>query len=417
MPLTDMKIKKAIPKEKDYKLTDGEGLFVLVKANGSKLWRLKYRYRGKEQLLSFGAYPKIGISAARELKKIAKGALAEGKDPMLHKPGRDYSAERTFRVVATSWHNNRLDSIKSGHAKRVWSRLERDVLPALGDLLLTEITPPIVLSVVKKIEERGALDISRRAKQCIGQVFQFAIASGLCELDPTTNLAGALKPKPRVKHMAKVLNSELPELLRKIEGYKDEGSRRSDVTKAALSFAFLTWVRTSELRFAVKDEFEGLDGPTPVWRIPKERMKMEREHLVPLSPQAVSIVKVRIARTDCDYVFPGTKPNQPISENTMIYGLYRLGYHSRQTVHGFRSLASTWANEQLVPLPGSPTWIRKYDKDWVEMQLAHSDEDEVRDAYNSAEYLVPRRSMLRDWADYLDRCRNGEGALRLVDAA
>ena len=144
---------------------------------------------------------------------------------------------------------------------------------------------------------------------------------------------------------------------------------------------------------------------------------MEREHLVPLSPQAVTIAKVMIAHTDCNYIFPGTKSNQPISENTMIYGLYRLGYHSHQTVHGFRSLASTWANEQLVPLPGSPTWIRKYYKDWVEMQLAHSDEDEVRDAYNSAEYLVPRRGMMQDWADYLDRCRTGEGALHVVDAA
>lgn len=264
MPLTDMKIKKATPAEKNYKLAHGEGLFVLVKANGSKLWQMKYRYRGKEKLLSFGAYPKVGISAARELKRIAKGALTEGKDPMVHKPGRDYSAEKTFRVVATSWHNNRLDSIKPDHARRVWSRLERDVLPALGDLLLTEITPPIVLSVIKKIEERGALDISRRAKQCIGQVFQFAIASGLCELDPTTSLGGALKPKPRVKHMAKVLTSEFPELLRKIEGYRDEDSRRSDVTKTALSFALLTWVRTTDLRFAVKKEFEGLDGPKPV---------------------------------------------------------------------------------------------------------------------------------------------------------
>ena len=417
MPLTDMKIKKANPAERNYKLADGEGLFVLVKANGSKLWQMKYRYRGKEKLLSFGAYPKVGISAARDLKTIARGALAEGKDPMVHKPSRDFSAEKTFRAVATNCHNNRLDSIKPDHANRVWSRLERDVFPALGDLLLTEITPPIVLRVIKKIEERGALDISRRAKQCIGQVFQFAIASGLCDFDPTANLGGALKPKPRVKHMAKVLTSELPELLRKIEGYKDEASRRSDVTKAALSFAFLTWVRTSELRFAEKDEFEGLDGPTPVWRIPKERMKMEREHLVPLSSQAVSIVKAMIARSDCNYIFPGTKPNKPISENTMIYGLYRLGYHSRQTVHGFRSLASTWANEQLVPLSGSPTWMRKYDKDWVEMQLAHSDDDEVRDAYNSAEYLVPRRGMMQDWADYLDRCRSGEGALRLVDAA
>lgn len=161
MPLTDLKIKKANPAEKNYKLADGEGLFVLVKANGSKLWQMKYRYRGKEKLLSFGAYPKVGISAAREFMRIAKGALAEGKDPMLPKLGRDYSTEKTFRVVAANRLNNRLANIKLDPAKRVWSRLERDVLPQLGDLMLTEITPPVVLSVIKKIEERGAL--SRRA--------------------------------------------------------------------------------------------------------------------------------------------------------------------------------------------------------------------------------------------------------------
>lgn len=403
MPLTDMKIKKAIPKEKDYKLTDGEGLFVLVKANGSKLWRLKYRYRGKEQLLSFGAYPKIGISAARELKKVAKGALAEGKDPRVHKPGRDFAEEKTFRVVATAWHENRIASLTPAHAKRVWSRLERDVFPVLGDLQLDEITPPIVLSVLRKIEERGALDICRRAKQCIGQVFQFAIANGICETDPTANLNADLKPRPPVQHMAKLPVNELPVLMGKIDRYVEEGERRSGITKEALTFAMLTWVRTTELRFAAKQEFEGLDGNSPIWRIPKTRMKKRREHLVPLSGQAAKIAKSMIEKTDSDYLFPGKKPQQPLSENTMIYALYRLGFHSRQTVHGFRGLASTWANEQTIQLGPELIIARKYDKDWVEMQLAHWDEDEVRDAYNAAQYLVPRTVMMQDWADFVDR--------------
>lgn len=417
MPLTDMKIKKANPAEKNYKLADGEGLFVLVKANGSKLWQMKYRYRGKEKLLSFGSYPNIGIAAARERKKIAKGVLAEGKDPMVHKPGRDFSREETFRVVATDWHQNRIASLSPDHAKRVWSRLERDVLPVLGDLQLDEITPPIVLTVLRKIEERGALDICRRAKQGIGQVFQFAIASGICKTDPTASINAALKPRPRVQHMAKLPLIELPVLMSKIDRYVEEGERRSEITKSALSFAMLTWVRTKELRLATKQEFEGLDGGAPLWRVPGARMKMGREHLVPLSQQAAKIAKNMIEQADSDYLFAGSKPKQPLSENTMIYALYRLGYHSRQTVHGFRGLASTWANEQTIHVGSELTIARKYDKDWVEMQLAHCEEDEVRDAYNSAKYLAPRRVMMQDWANFVDRRSHRGDDLSLVDAA
>jgi integrase len=402
MALSEIQIKKAKAAERPYKLADGEGLFLLVQKNGSKLWRLKYRYHGKEKLLSFGAYPEVGIAAARELKKVAKGVLAEGRDPMVHKPGRDFEEAKTFRAIATMWHENRASSLNPAHAKRVWSRMEQDVLPVLGELMMHEITPPEVLKVIRKIEERGALDISRRAKQCIGQVFQFAIASGLCDSDPTAHLRGALKPRPRVKHMAKLPLTQLPELIIKMERYQEEGERRSEITRAALTFALLTWVRTKELRFAKKNEFEDLAGVSPVWRIGADRMKMGREHIVPLSRQAASLAQDMISKSEGEYVFPGQKPKMPLSENTMIYGLYRLGYHGRQTVHGFRGLASTWANEQLVEVGDPPMWIRRYHEDWVELQLAHSEENEVRGAYNAAEYLAPRRAMLQDWADFLD---------------
>lgn len=401
MPLTELQAKNAKPRERAYKLADGEGLFLLVQPKGAKLWRMKYRYGGKEKLLSFGAYPDVGIAAAREKRTAAKGLLVERKDPMKNKLEISPENAETFRSVAERWHENRASALDPAHAARVWSRLERDVFPVLGNKLMHEIAPPDVLEMVRKIEARGALDISRRAKQGVGQVFQFAIACGLASVDPTANLRGALKPRRRVKHMSRVPLKELPALVDKVRGYQEEGERRSTITRDAVLFALLTWVRTKELRFAVKSEFEDLDGKGPLWRIPPERMKMGREHLVPLSVQAAEIAKRMIRASTGDYLFSGSTPEKPLSENTMIYALYRLGYHSRQTVHGFRGLASTWANEQLVEFGKPPVWVRKYHEDWVELQLAHSEENEVRGAYNSAEYIVPRRQMMQDWADFV----------------
>lgn len=401
MPLTEIQAKASKPRDRAYKLSDSEGLFLLIQPNGSKLWRMKYRYGGKEKLLSFGSYPRVGIAAAREKRAAAKAILSSGKDPAKNQPETEADEGRTFRAVATLWHDNRKSSLDPAHAQRVWSRLERDVFPEIGQKPIDEITPPIVLEMIRKIEERGALDISRRAKQGVGQVFQFAIACGLATSDPTAHLRGALKPRPRVKHMSRLPLAELHGFLEKLRAYQEEGDRRSAVTRDAVHFALLTWVRTKELRLAVKSEFEGLDGRCPLWRIPAERMKMGREHIVPLSRQAADIAKSMIKAAPGDYVFPGKDPKDPLSENTMIYALYRLGYHSRQTVHGFRGLASTWANEQLVEYGKPPIWIRRYHEDWVELQLAHSEKNEVRGAYNAAEYLEPRRRMMQDWADFL----------------
>ena len=402
MPLTETQAKNAKPRERAYKLADSEGLFLLVQPNGTKLWRMKYRVAGKEKLLSFGAYPALGIAAARDKRKAAKALLAEGKDPMKAKGEVISENGDTFYMVAKRWHENRQSALNPAHAERVWSRMERDVFPAIGQKLIHEITAPDVLEMIRKIEGRGALDISRRAKQGVGQVFQFAIACGLASSDPTAHLRGALKPRPRVKHMSRLPLVELPAFLEKLRAYQEEGDRRSAITRDAVLFALLTWVRTKELRLAVKSEFEDLDGPDPVWRIPAARMKMGREHLVPLSAQAAQIARNMVSTATGSYLFPGTHPDKPLSENTMIYALYRLGYHSRQTVHGFRGLASTWANEQLVEFGKPAMWIRKYHEDWVEMQLAHSEKNDVRGAYNAAEYLAPRRRMMQDWADFLD---------------
>ena len=402
MPLTETQAKNAKPRERAYKLADSEGLFLLVQPNGTRLWRMKYRFAGKEKLLSFGAYPALGIAAARDKRKAAKALLAEGKDPMKAKGEVISENGDTFYMVAKRWHENRQSALNPAHAERVWSRMERDVFPEIGQKLIHEITAPDVLEMIRKIEGRGALDISRRAKQGVGQVFQFAIACGLASSDPTAHLRGALKPRPRVKHMSRLPLVELPAFLEKLRAYQEEGDRRSAITRDAVLFALLTWVRTKELRLAVKSEFEDLDGTDPVWRIPAARMKMGREHLVPLSAQAAQIARNMVSTATGNYLFPGTHPDKPLSENTMIYALYRLGYHSRQTVHGFRGLASTWANEQLVEFGKPAMWIRKYHEDWVEMQLAHSEKNDVRGAYNAAEYLAPRRRMMQDWADFLD---------------
>lgn len=402
MPLTETQAKNAKPRERAYKLADSEGLFLLVQPNGTRLWRMKYRFAGKEKLLSFGAYPALGIAAARDKRKAAKALLAEGKDPMKAKGEVISENGDTFYMVAKRWHENRQSALNPAHSERVWSRMERDVFPEIGQKLIHEITAPDVLEMIRKIEGRGALDISRRAKQGVGQVFQFAIACGLASSDPTAHLRGALKPRPRVKHMSRLPLVELPAFLEKLRAYQEEGDRRSAITRDAVLFALLTWVRTKELRLAVKSEFEDLDGTDPVWRIPAARMKMGREHLVPLSAQAAQIARSMVSRATGNYLFPGTHPDKPLSENTMIYALYRLGYHSRQTVHGFRGLASTWANEQLVEFGKPAMWIRKYHEDWVEMQLAHSEKNDVRGAYNAAEYLAPRRRMMQDWADFLD---------------
>lgn len=402
MPLTETQAKNAKPRERAYKLADSEGLFLLVQPNGTRLWRMKYRFAGKEKLLSFGAYPALGIAAARDKRKAAKALLAEGKDPMKAKGEVISENGDTFYMVAKRWHENRQSALNPAHAERVWSRMERDVFPSLGQKLIHEITAPEVLDMIRRIETRGALDISRRAKQGVGQVFQFAIACGLASNDPTAHLSGALKPRPRVKHMSRLPLVEIPAFLEKLRAYQEEGDRRSAITRDAVLFALLTWVRTKELRLAVKSEFENLDGTEPVWRIPAARMKMGREHLVPLSAQAALIARKMVSAATGDYLFPGTHPDKPLSENTMIYALYRLGYHSRQTIHGFRGLASTWANEQLVEFGKPAMWIRKYHEDWVELQLAHSEKDDVRGAYNAAEYLAPRRRMMQDWADFLD---------------
>lgn len=227
----------------------------------------------------------------------------------------------------------------------------------------SEVTPADVLAMVRKVEARGALDVSRRVKQHVNQIYRFAIPNGWVQHDPAASLDDALKPKPRVRHLARVGFRELPDLVRAIDGYDGEESpRRRAITRAALLFTLLTSTRIKETRFARWDEFEKLESRDPVWQVPAERMKMQREHLVPLSHQAAALMLELKANTASEFVFPGEKPGKPLSQNTMIYGCYRMGYRGKQTVHAFGGIASIWANEAEI-----------YRPDWIEMALAHSD--------------------------------------------
>lgn len=387
MPLKELEVRYASRRSKDYKLGDGGGLYLLVRPTGSRLWRMKYRFDGKEKLLSFGRYPEVTLAEARLRRAEAKLALARGEDP----GPKALSPVTSFEAAARAWHGNRASGLEPGHAARILSRLERDVFPSLGQRDLKAITAGDVLTMLRAVEARGALDVSRRLRQHVSQVYLFAIPQGWATHDPAAGLATLLRPKPRVRHMARVGAGELPVLVRAIDAYDgDEKPRRRAVTRDALLFTLLTWARTNETRYATWDEFEGLDGPDPIWRVPAERMKMGREHIVPLSRQAIALLDSVRVYSRGPYVFAGDKPALPISQNTMIYGCYRMGYRGRQTVHGFRGLASTWANEAEC-----------YRPDWIEMALAHADRDDVRGAYNSALYLTPRRRMLQAWADHV----------------
>ena len=397
MALKELEVKYAAIRSRAYKLTDGGGLHLFVQPNGSKLWRMKYRFGGKEKLLSFGKYPDVPLAAARTKRDEARACLAEGRDPGVVQAEEEQAARLSFEKVAREWHANRSGGLNAAHAKRVLSRMERDVFPAIGHRPLTEISVAEILDMIRKIEARGALDISRRANQCVSQIYRFAIANGWARENPTVHLLGALKPRPRVKHMARVPLQEVPDLVRAIAGYDGEdGSRRRDRTRDAMMFTLITWARTGEVRGAVWSEIEDLDGRQPLWRVPAERMKKNREHLVPLSSQAVAILKRRMGMTKVmpqGFIFPGDRQGAEMSENTMLYGCYRMGYRSRQTIHGFRALASTWANES-----------QNYRSDWIELALAHVEDDTVRAAYNSAQHLAQRARMLRDWGDYVDAC-------------
>jgi integrase len=390
--LTDPKIRQAKPTDKPYKLFDGGGLFLLVQPNGAKLWRLKYRFVGKEKLLAIGSYDKgVSLKRAREARDKARDQLTEGIDPGARKKQEKHAereqAENTFRAIALNWADTYGAHWSETHRTRVLTSLEVDAFPALGALPIKEITPPMVLEVIRAVESRGALDVASRVLQRTSSIFRFAIQTGRATYNPAADMRGVLKTR-KVEHRSTISRGELPEFLKKLDSYSGD-----PITKLALRLIILTFVRTGELRGA---RWEELNIDQGEWRIPAERMKMRSSHIVPLSPQALGVVEeLRLLTGQFDLLFPSQRDQQrPISENTLLYAIYRLGYHKRATVHGFRALASTILNE---------TGFRP---DVIERQLAHVERNKVRAAYHRSEYLEERRKMMDWWGACIESMAN-----------
>lgn len=389
MPLNDIACKQAKPREKAYKLADAKGLYLEVAPSGGKWWRLKYRIGGKEKRISLGVYPEVSLKEAREKCDVARKQIASGIDPSDQRKAAKLAgaedAANSFEVVAREWFAKYSPSWVASHSTKIIRRLEKDIFPWIGSRPISTVTAPDLLAALRRIESRGAIETAHRAQQNCGQIFRYAIATGRAERDPAADLRGALAPV-KEKHHASITDPKaIGELLRAISGYQG-----SFITMCALRLAPLFFVRPGELRKAEWAEFN-LDGAE--WRIPAERMKMREQHIVPLSSQALAILKELQPITGKGrYVFPGARTNgRPMSENTVNAALRRLGYASDEmTGHGFRSMASTLLNEQ--------GWHR----DAIERQLAHAERNAVRAAYNYAEHLPERRRMMQAWANYLD---------------
>lgn len=389
MPLTDIACRNLKPGPKPLKVSDGGGLFLLVQPTGGKLWRFAYRLDRKQKTLAVGRFPEVSLALARRRRDEAKELIAVGVDPskakVEAKEAKRAKTEHGFEAIACEWHEQQKPAWAEGYADHVLTRLKGDIFPLLGKRPIAEIEPPELLEAIRKIEARGAQEIARRTLAVCGQIFRYAIVTGRGTRDPSADLRGALKARPRQVHHRAMSQADLPGFLRQLASYDGEQQ-----TALALRMAVLTFVRTTELRAARWSEFEHLDGKAPLWRIPAERMKMKTEHLVPLAPQAVGVLReLKALAGESPFVFPSKGAERFMSNNTMLFGLYRMGYHGRATVHGFRGLASTVLNEMGFP------------PDWIERQLAHDERNKIRGAYNSAQHLPERRRMMVHWANFL----------------
>jgi integrase len=392
MRLTDTRIRNAKPQAKPYKLSDGGGMYLLVKPDGGRYWRLDYRFAGKRRTLALGVYPIMTLSSARTRRDEARRLLAQEIDPNAAKQARKRAAkiarENTFESIAREWLAHQRHRLAHRYSALILARLEIDIFPQIGSRPIAEIDAPELLDVLRKVEKRGVVETARRLRQICGQIFRYAIASGLAKYDPSVDLRGALKSPGRPRGHSAMPLIELPAFLKALDVY--DGEPR---TRLALRLMVLTFARTSELLAARWSEIENLEGDEPLWRIPAERMKMRREHIVPLARQAIAVLRELRALPGSDaspFIFPSPSRQRHMSNNTMLYALYRLGYHGRATVHGFRAMASTALNEM------------GFRSDVIERQLAHQQQNSVRAAYNRAEYVIERRAMMNRWADRLD---------------
>jgi len=402
MALTDTAIRKAKPGAKPYKLFDGLGLFILLSPAGGKLWRFRYAYGGKEKLLAFGAYPEISLASAHQKRDDARRLLAEGIDPgeqkKAKKAARDGLAANTFEVIGREWYDKIAPTLANTTKEKIIRRLEVDAFPVIGSRPIASLAAADLIRVIERIEQRGSVDIARRVHNYIGRIFRYAVGRGLASRDPSRDIElRDILPPADVQHHASVTDPKaVGGLLRAIDGFTG-----AFTTRCALRLAALVFVRPGELRHAEWTEF---DFDKSEWRIPAGKMKMREQHIVPLSAQAVAVLREIQSLTGRGrYVFPSERGEaRPMSENTINGALRRLGYvKNEMTGHGFRSTASTLLHELAFPHAV------------IERQLAHGERNKVAAAYNFAEHLPERRKMMQQWADYLDKLRAGAEVIPL----
>jgi integrase len=412
--LTNPAIDAAKPREKSYKLSDERGLYLLISPAGSKSWRLKYRYGpradGKlgnaEKVLVLGLYPDVSLKRAREKRDEARRLLAEGLDPSAERKAAEQAqrlaALHTFKAVATAWMDRNRLSWAESHANRTRRRFEQHVFPWIGDHSIRDVKRPELREVLRRIENTGRIETAHRVLQLCASVFEYANNEEITDHNPCRGLQEVLAPVQERHHASITDPKRVGELLRAIDGFSG-----TLPVASALRLAPLVFVRPGELRRARWSEFD-LDAEQPTWRMPAERMKMREQHLVPLSSQAVAILRdLQPLTGPHGYVFPSVRnASRPMSENTLNVALRRLGYDKdTMTAHGFRSMASTILNEQ------------QWHKDAIERQLAHGERDRVRGSYNFAEHLPERRKMMQAWANYLEGLKASSNVVSIKRSA
>ena len=386
--LTDAQVRRIKPLEKKKRYSDEKGLYLEVTPSGGRFWRLKYRFNGRESTLTIGSYPETSLAQARRTRDEARVQLYKNIDPNAVKNSRlqDADENKLFKVLAMEWMKDRKAVIKEATYLRDLSVFEKDIFPALGNMPIDQIKGKDVLACAKKIEARGAQEMAKRSIPLTGRIFRFAIRKGLIENDPTPHLHEALKPR-KVKHMARLDISEFPPFLERMDRYHG-----NPVIKTALQLMTLTFVRTAELRLM---EWSEIDFENKLWRIPAEKMKMALPHLVPLSTQAIELLKNLLPLTGRkQYVFYNHSTAKPMSSNAILCVIRTMGYNGKMTGHGFRGLASTTLHEQ------------GYMHDAIEIQLAHRVGNAVSQAYNHAQHLEYRVKMMQEWSDFIDGLRD-----------
>ncbi len=391
MKLNARQVDAAKPREKAYKLADGAGLYLEVVPSGSRYWRMKYRFNGKEKRMAFGVYPAVSLAQARALRDEAKKKLAEGIDPSFAKKEeklvRDVQLNNTFQAVALEWHGTKVSRWSEGYASDIIEAFNKDIFPYIGQQPVNEIKPLVLLNVLRRMESRGATEKAKKVRQRCSEVFRYAIVTGRAEYNPAADLTSAMSGHES-KHYPFLTVEELPDFFKALSSYTG-----SPLVVLAARLLILTGVRTGELRGAFWSEF---DLEKAVWGIPAERMKMKRPHLVPLSTQALEIVQqLKVMSGQYPLVFPGRNdPRKTMSEASINQVFKRIGYTGKVTGHGFRHTMSTILHEE------------GFNTTWIETQLAHVDKNAIRGTYNHALYLEGRREMMQWYADFIGQVGN-----------